>query len=304
MVNAEPRLNSTLPNISTPPWCARARSGFLSRLQRVSVLAGAQGVRVWGCVCVCSVSVSAHVGGWQPATWRLRSGLALSGRSGRVGGRTQQVCTHFSFNLALFSPLTPKRVCSLALGSISRLTFFKWLLFEKDPDGNRLLVRFLTSAFDDWGCRLDNGSLVIPRKTPWHSSLRPINVQRYLRFKLEDTVIGGIVSFYKVLFWFRVWRQLSKRCRNSLGSIWYLVFRDLYQINRAERRGGKQFTLKICRGRSLTPQSTFIILHFQRRPVKFMFLKVSVQEKFPFIGWDLTRMSQMCLSLLLKHPDD
>lgn len=51
MVNAEPCPNCTRQNVSTPPWCARARSGFLSRLQRVSVLAGAQGVSV--CVCVC-----------------------------------------------------------------------------------------------------------------------------------------------------------------------------------------------------------------------------------------------------------
>lgn len=43
-----------------------------------------------------------------------------------------------------------RRVCYLALGSFARLTFFKWLLFEKDPDRNPFSgAVFDKRAFED-----------------------------------------------------------------------------------------------------------------------------------------------------------
>lgn len=143
MVNVEPLPNSTRPNISTPPWCARARSGFLSRLQLVLVLAGAQGVSVRVCVWAHTQGADSLQLGDFGQVWRYRVGVGVS-----EGELNRSV--HISLLTSHFTPPPPpppQRVCSLALGSISSLTFISGPFSKKTlPNRNRFLVRFLTSA--------------------------------------------------------------------------------------------------------------------------------------------------------------
>lgn len=97
MVSAEPRLDPVRPSIRAPPRGARARSGLLSGLRRVSLRA-ARGV----CVCV-RVRASVRAGDRRPAAGRLRPGLRYLVEVG-VSEKELNRSGHISFNFALFSP--------------------------------------------------------------------------------------------------------------------------------------------------------------------------------------------------------